>query len=78
MDRHDAQHQRANAQVLVDAGAALVIEDQRAAELNEGPVLAALMQAAEPAARARMVQAARAMGRPAAADDVAAWLAEHE
>jgi UDP-N-acetylglucosamine--N-acetylmuramyl-(pentapeptide) pyrophosphoryl-undecaprenol N-acetylglucosamine transferase len=72
---HRDRHQHANAQVLVDQGAALVIEDLRAAELNEGPVRAALMAAAEPATRESMGQAARTLGRPAAAADVAAWLA---
>ncbi len=72
---HRDRHQHANAQVLADHGAALVIDDLRAAELNAGPLLAALAQIAEAAARQPMAQAAAELGRPAAADAVAAWLA---
>jgi UDP-N-acetylglucosamine--N-acetylmuramyl-(pentapeptide) pyrophosphoryl-undecaprenol N-acetylglucosamine transferase len=68
---HAGGHQRANALRLVEAGAARLIED----EALDG---AALLEAArildDPAAHATMSAAARALGRPAAADAVATIL----
>ena len=66
---HAAGHQRANARILADAGAARLIEDDAfdAAALIEA---AALLD--DPAAHARMSAAARSLGRPGAADAVAA------
>jgi UDP-N-acetylglucosamine--N-acetylmuramyl-(pentapeptide) pyrophosphoryl-undecaprenol N-acetylglucosamine transferase len=65
---HAAGHQRANARVLAEAGAARMIED-------EAFDAAALLEAAtlldDPAAHARMAAAARALGRPFAAEAVA-------
>jgi len=65
---HAAGHQRANAQVLVEAGAARLIDD-------EAFDAAALLEAAslldDPAAHVRMSAAGRALGRPGAADAVA-------
>jgi UDP-N-acetylglucosamine--N-acetylmuramyl-(pentapeptide) pyrophosphoryl-undecaprenol N-acetylglucosamine transferase len=65
---HAAGHQRANARALVAAGAARLVDD-------ESFDAAALMDAAalldDPAAHAAMATAARALGRPAAADAVA-------
>ncbi len=65
---HAAGHQRANAQVLVEAGAARLVDDERfdAAALLEA---AALLD--DPAAHLRMSAASRALGRPAAAEVVA-------
>jgi UDP-N-acetylglucosamine--N-acetylmuramyl-(pentapeptide) pyrophosphoryl-undecaprenol N-acetylglucosamine transferase len=65
---HAAGHQRANARILADAGAARLVED-------EAFDAAALLDAAaildDPALHARMAAAARALGRPAAAAAVA-------
>jgi UDP-N-acetylglucosamine:LPS N-acetylglucosamine transferase len=65
---HAAGHQRANAQELVDAGAARVIAD-------EAFDAAALVEAArlleDPATHIRMSAAARSLGRPGAAAAVA-------
>ena len=71
---HRDQHQRANAQVLVDAGAAILVDDQRSGELNSVPVLAALERVAAPGMQQTMAAAARRLGRPSAAEVVAAWL----
>lgn len=68
---HAAGHQRANALRLVDAGAARLIED----EAFDGPaLLAAAGILDDPATHAAMSAAARGLGRPAAADAVAAML----
>ena len=65
---HAAGHQRANARVLADAGAARLVED-------EAFDAAALLDAAaildDPAVHAGMSAAARSLGRPAAAQAVA-------
>jgi UDP-N-acetylglucosamine--N-acetylmuramyl-(pentapeptide) pyrophosphoryl-undecaprenol N-acetylglucosamine transferase len=74
---HRDRHQWHNGQVLVDAGAAVMLEDRRdatatAAELE--PILTELMT--DHARRERMAQAARALGRPGAARQIAVMLAE--
>ncbi len=74
---HRDRHQHANAQVLVDAGAALLIDDGRTAAANSAPLRAALEHLAHPDNRARMAQAALRLGRSDAAQQVAAWL-RHE
>jgi UDP-N-acetylglucosamine--N-acetylmuramyl-(pentapeptide) pyrophosphoryl-undecaprenol N-acetylglucosamine transferase len=68
---HAAGHQRANARVLADAGAARLVEDDSfdAATLIDA---AALLD--DPATHARMSAAARSLGRPGAADAVAELL----
>ncbi len=68
---HAAGHQRANAQILVEAGAARLIEDDRfdAAALRDA---AAILD--DPATHVRMSAASRALGRPGAADAVAELL----
>jgi len=71
---HRDQHQRANAQVLVDAGAAILLDDQRDAGVNRGPLLAALERLTDSTRRRAMSAAARALARPNAADEVATWL----
>lgn len=71
---HRDRHQHANAQVLVDQGAALMLEDRLLPEVNAHPLQAALERCADPAVRQRMAQAAGSLGRGAAAHDVAAWL----
>jgi UDP-N-acetylglucosamine--N-acetylmuramyl-(pentapeptide) pyrophosphoryl-undecaprenol N-acetylglucosamine transferase len=72
---HKDRHQHANAQVLVDQGAALLLEDRLDADRNEPPLRAALDRLADAQTRGAMAQAAASLGRPAAATDVAAWLA---
>lgn len=71
---HRDRHQHANAQVLVDQGAAVCIEDRIDAEQN----IDALRQAVEPLTdvrmRERMSSCAAAMGRSDAAEVVARWL----
>jgi len=75
---HRDRHQHANAQVLADVGAAVVLEDQRDAARNAEPLLAALRLLAIDAAREKMSAAARTLARPRAAADMAAWLAGGE
>ena len=65
---HAAGHQRANAAVLVDAGAARLVED---AALDAAALLDAASLLADPATHARMSAAARSLGRPGAAAAVA-------
>jgi UDP-N-acetylglucosamine--N-acetylmuramyl-(pentapeptide) pyrophosphoryl-undecaprenol N-acetylglucosamine transferase len=72
---HRDRHQHANAQVLVDAGAAILVEDRLDPETNRGPVLAALERLADPAVRAEMARAAGAAARSDAAESVAGWMA---
>lgn len=71
---HRDRHQHANAAVLVDHGAAVVLEDRIDPEQNEAPLRSALEDLNAAAARQRMAKAARELGRPRAAEDVAAWL----
>jgi UDP-N-acetylglucosamine--N-acetylmuramyl-(pentapeptide) pyrophosphoryl-undecaprenol N-acetylglucosamine transferase len=71
---HKDRHQHANAQVLVDAGAALLIEDRLAPEQNAPALAAALERVALAETRQEMAAAAGRLGRPQAAADVAGWL----
>lgn len=71
---HRDRHQHANARVLVDAGAALLVEDQLEPQLNRGPVLAALERLADSGTRESMARAARELGRTDAAERVSAWM----
>ncbi len=71
---HRDRHQHANAQVLVDAGAAVVLEDQLDPAANAGPLLEALSRLTDAEDREPMAQAARGLARSNAADDVAKWL----
>ncbi len=73
---HRDRHQHANAQVLVDAGAAVVLEDQLDPAANAGPLLEALSRLADAGVREPMAQAARELARPNAAHDVAKWLTD--
>jgi UDP-N-acetylglucosamine--N-acetylmuramyl-(pentapeptide) pyrophosphoryl-undecaprenol N-acetylglucosamine transferase len=65
---HAAGHQRANARVLSDAGAARLVEDE---DFNATTLLEAAALLEDPAAHVRMSAAARELGRPAAAETVA-------
>lgn len=71
---HRDRHQHANAQVLVEAGAAIVLEDRLEPAANRGPLLEALEQLADPARRERCASAARTLSRPHAAEAVARWM----
>jgi UDP-N-acetylglucosamine--N-acetylmuramyl-(pentapeptide) pyrophosphoryl-undecaprenol N-acetylglucosamine transferase len=71
---HRDRHQHANAQVLVDAGAAILLEDWKDAARNSGPLRAALETLADPPVRERMSAAARTLARPGAAGEIARWL----
>jgi UDP-N-acetylglucosamine--N-acetylmuramyl-(pentapeptide) pyrophosphoryl-undecaprenol N-acetylglucosamine transferase len=69
---HRDQHQRLNAKVLADAGAAILLDDARDAKVNSEkltPLLAPLIHDADK--RQAMAEAARKLGRPDAADAVA-------
>ncbi len=69
---HRDQHQRHNGQVLVDAGAAAMIDDAKDATRNAAvlrPVLEGLMR--DDARRGAMAEAARDLGRPDAAEVIA-------
>jgi len=63
-------HQRRNAELLVAGGAAEMILDRDLTGERLGAALSALL--ADPSRRARMAAAARALGRPDAAERVAA------
>jgi UDP-N-acetylglucosamine--N-acetylmuramyl-(pentapeptide) pyrophosphoryl-undecaprenol N-acetylglucosamine transferase len=65
---HAAGHQRANARVLADAGAARLVEDEA---FDAQALLDAAAILDSPDAHIRMSAAARELGRPAAADVVA-------
>jgi UDP-N-acetylglucosamine--N-acetylmuramyl-(pentapeptide) pyrophosphoryl-undecaprenol N-acetylglucosamine transferase len=65
---HAAGHQRANARILSDAGAARLVEDEA---FDAAALLAAAALLDDPATHDRMSAAARQLGRPAAADAVA-------
>jgi UDP-N-acetylglucosamine--N-acetylmuramyl-(pentapeptide) pyrophosphoryl-undecaprenol N-acetylglucosamine transferase len=64
---HAGGHQRANAKVLTDAGAARSVED---ADLDATTLLEAAAILDDPAAHLAMSAAARSLGRPGAADAV--------
>ena len=69
---HRDQHQRLNAKVLADGGAAVLLDDLRDAKQNAEkllPVLGPLIRDAE--RRKSMAAAAKAMGKPDAAEAVA-------
>ncbi len=65
---HAAGHQRANAKALADAGAARLIEDDA---FDADALLGAAAILDDPTAHVTMAAAARALGRPGAADAVA-------
>lgn len=74
---HKDMHQRANAQVLADAGAAILLDDTRDRKANAAnlrPLLESLLF--DVPRRDDMARKARALGKPNASDEVAALLAE--
>jgi UDP-N-acetylglucosamine--N-acetylmuramyl-(pentapeptide) pyrophosphoryl-undecaprenol N-acetylglucosamine transferase len=69
---HKDLHQRANAKVLADAGAAVLMDDQKDARKNADqlrPILESLLY--DVPRRQKMSQAAKRLGRPDAASAVA-------
>ncbi len=76
---HRDRHQHANAQVLVDAGAAVLLKDLCEAEANCGPLTAALTPIlGDTAHRERLRTSAAGLARPHAAGAVAEWMLTRE
>lgn len=74
---HRDQHQRHNAEAMVEAGAAICVTDARDAAVNAGALRTTLLAVMNDAPRlAAMRAAAQGIGKPDAAQDVAAWLVE--
>ena len=71
---HRDRHQHANAEVLVDVGAALLVEDTKSAETTAPALLTALQALAERERRNAMAEAAMKLSRPHAAEAVARWM----
>jgi UDP-N-acetylglucosamine--N-acetylmuramyl-(pentapeptide) pyrophosphoryl-undecaprenol N-acetylglucosamine transferase len=67
-------HQAVNASVLVEPGAALMVRDEEATADHLGPMVEQLLD--DRASLDRMSTAAHGVGRPRAADDLAAWVLE--
>jgi UDP-N-acetylglucosamine--N-acetylmuramyl-(pentapeptide) pyrophosphoryl-undecaprenol N-acetylglucosamine transferase len=67
--RHE---QHANARLLVDAGAGILVDDRDATAEHLDAVLSGLL--GDAGARARMARAARAVARPDAAEAMASWI----
>jgi len=65
---HAGAHQRANAAAVAKAGAATLIDDE---DLDGASLLAAVRELDDPVRHASMAAAARALGRPGAADATA-------
>ena len=68
---HAGGHQRVNAAVLADAGAARIVDD---ADFDAAALLDAIRIVAEPSVHLAMSAAARSLGRPGAAAAIAAIL----
>jgi UDP-N-acetylglucosamine--N-acetylmuramyl-(pentapeptide) pyrophosphoryl-undecaprenol N-acetylglucosamine transferase len=69
---HKDMHQRANAKVLADAGAAVLLDDQQDRTANASrlaPIIESMLYDAD--RRRAMADAAKSLGRPDAADSVA-------
>jgi UDP-N-acetylglucosamine--N-acetylmuramyl-(pentapeptide) pyrophosphoryl-undecaprenol N-acetylglucosamine transferase len=74
---HKDKHQTANANVLVNAGAAVLIDDDKDAKKNAAKLTPAVeLLLRDSAKRQAMSEAARKLGRPDAADAVAETLLE--
>lgn len=71
---HKDRHQHANARVLADVGAAVLVEDTRETARTAVPLRAALERLADAEQRIETARAALALGRPRAARDVAEWM----
>ncbi len=75
---HKDMHQRANARVLEDAGAAIILNDEKDAKKNSErmrPMLELLLF--DDVKRRAMADASRRLGKPDAADQVASALARY-
>lgn len=75
---HKDMHQRANAKVLEDAGAAIILDDEKDAGKNSAkmrPMLESLLF--DDAKRRSMADASRRLGKPDAADQVASALVKY-
>jgi UDP-N-acetylglucosamine--N-acetylmuramyl-(pentapeptide) pyrophosphoryl-undecaprenol N-acetylglucosamine transferase len=74
---HKDMHQRANAQVLVDAGAALLVDDEKDAKKNAAKLRPAVESLLYDATKRReMCAAARVLGKPDAAEAVTSIVIE--
>lgn len=71
---HKDDHQTANARVLLEAGAALLVRDMRDTQRTSPALFDALHQLADADRRAAFARAAHGLGLPHAARDVAEWL----
>lgn len=71
---HRDRHQHANAHVLADVGAAVVLEDERDAERNAPALHSAMRRLADRTTRELMASASRSLGHADAAEVVAAWM----
>jgi UDP-N-acetylglucosamine--N-acetylmuramyl-(pentapeptide) pyrophosphoryl-undecaprenol N-acetylglucosamine transferase len=74
---HKDLHQKANARVLAEAGAAVLLDDQRDARKNAEalrPIVESLLY--DLGKRQAMAAAARKLGRPNAAEAVAAKITQ--
>jgi UDP-N-acetylglucosamine:LPS N-acetylglucosamine transferase len=70
-------HQRANAQILADAGAAILVDDEKIAVKNADklrPILESVLRDAP--RRKAMSEAARKLSLPDAAENIAGVIAE--
>lgn len=74
---HKDMHQRANAKVLADAGAAVLLDDHKDARANAGALVLAMEPLLHDSVRRRaMSDAARSLARPDAADAVASVITQ--
>jgi UDP-N-acetylglucosamine--N-acetylmuramyl-(pentapeptide) pyrophosphoryl-undecaprenol N-acetylglucosamine transferase len=74
---HKDMHQRANAQVLVDAGAAVLVDDEKDRRKNALKIRGVIEVLLYDADRRRaMADAARKLGKPDAAQQVASLVAQ--
>jgi UDP-N-acetylglucosamine--N-acetylmuramyl-(pentapeptide) pyrophosphoryl-undecaprenol N-acetylglucosamine transferase len=71
---HRDRHQHANAGILTDVGAAVLLEDRLTPQRNAPQLRDALERVTEPTVLRGMAQAAARLARPDAAVQVAAWL----
>lgn len=73
---HKDQHQRLNAQPLVEAGAAILVEDAKDSAANAAMLRRVLLPLLDDAARLESARrAAEGLTKPQAAADVARWMA---
>lgn len=71
---HRDRHQHANAHVLTESGAAVLVEDTKDVALTAPALRAALEQGVDREVRGRMAAAAAKIGRPDASRKVAEWM----